>query len=59
MVDESQNGVMMAWETSIMRASVDELVPESKSKSESAPDADADAQAPLDRVTLSRRRDEE
>ncbi|KAI0889671.1 arginine N-methyltransferase 2 [Annulohypoxylon maeteangense] len=28
LVDSAQNGVMMAWETSIMRASVDSLLPE-------------------------------
>ncbi|KAI0854107.1 arginine N-methyltransferase 2 [Daldinia vernicosa] len=28
LVDSSQNGVMMAWETSIMRASVDALLPD-------------------------------
>ncbi|KAI1146276.1 arginine N-methyltransferase 2 [Nemania diffusa] len=27
LVDDAQNGVMMAWETSIMRASVDALIP--------------------------------
>ncbi|EXF82677.1 arginine N-methyltransferase 2 [Colletotrichum fioriniae PJ7] len=43
LVDEAGNGVMMAWETEIMRKSVDALIPPPPSSTEDSSEADASA----------------